>query len=42
MHIDFPPDADFEKEMELLEEQAQRLRQEYIESIPLLREKMMQ
>ena len=29
MHIDFPPDADIDKEMENLENQAQRLKKEY-------------
>ena len=38
MDIDFPYDADFEKEIELLETQAQRLRKEHQESISVFDE----
>lgn len=38
MHIDFPPTADIEKEQAELEAQAQRLKKEYTESIPLYQE----
>lgn len=31
--IDYPPDADFEKEQQLLEDQAQKSRNAYLESI---------